>query len=104
MLHCSVRVEAAAVCSWGVRHKRYYCSRDEQSSDAVYLPDVHVDLIGHEAITSRISSDVADIRLFSFIDAKGSISTSLFVSILKLVSILSGKNLLNRLANSKLVS
>ena len=36
-------------------------------------------------ITSRIPSDVADIRLFSFTDAKGSISTSLFASILKLV-------------------
>ena len=55
----------------------------------------------------RISSDVADIRLFSFTDAKGSISTSMCASILKLVlnvSILSLKNLLNRLANSKLVS
>ena len=54
-----------------------------------------------------ISSDVADIRLFSFTAAKGSISTPLFASILKLVlnvSILSLKNLLNRLANSKLVS
>ena len=64
-------------------------------------------MFGHEAITSRISSDVADIRLFSFTDAKGSILTSLFASILKLVlnvSILSLKNLLNRLANSKLVS
>ena len=58
-------------------------------------------------ITSRISSDVADIRLFSFTDAKGFISTSLFASILKHVlnvSILSLMNLLNRLANSKLVS
>ena len=39
--------------------------------------------------------------------AKGFLSTSLFASILKLVlnvSILSLKNLLNRLANSKLVS
>ena len=43
-----------------------------------------------------------DIRLFSFTDAKGFISTSLFVLILKLVlnvSILSLKNLLNRLAD-----
>ena len=58
-------------------------------------------------ITSRISSDVADIRLFSFTDAKGSISTSLFASILNRVlnvSILSLKNLLTPLANLKLVS
>ena len=65
------------------------------------------DIFGHEAITLRISSDVADIRLLSLTDAKGSISTSLFASILKLVFnvlILSSRNLPNRLANSKLVS
>ena len=64
------------------------------------------DLFGHEAITSWISSDVVDIRLLSLTNAKGSISSSLLASILKLVlnvSIVSSKNMLNRLANSKLI-
>ena len=39
-----------------------------------------VDMFGREAITSQISSDVADIRLLSFTDVKGSISTSMFAS------------------------
>ena len=61
-------------------------------------------LFRHVAVTSRISSNFADHRLVSLTDAKDPISTSVFLSFLKLVlnvSILSSEKLPNRLANSK---